>query len=134
MKTGKMVRRKLSNVHFSMLFFRLFLRLLYLTFPAWGIVFCIVILLGVLFSVVERTGLFYSLYFTFITAMTVGYGDITPNTDIGKVLSVCMGISGIVTTGIIVAVALQALRMAFEKSHDIDGQGQNNESQERGSL
>ncbi|MDG5816828.1 potassium channel family protein [Chitinispirillales bacterium ANBcel5] len=129
-----MINPKMSNVHFSRLFIRLFFKLLVLTFPAWGILFFTVLMLGVLFSVTEEISFFNSLYFTFITAMTVRYGDITPDTDLGKVLSVCMGIFGIVTTGIIVAIALQALKMAYEKSNKNANREQTTGDRDRRSL
>ncbi|MCG6860739.1 MAG: potassium channel family protein, partial [Chromatiaceae bacterium] len=48
-------------------------------------------------------------YFTLITGLTVGYGDITPVTPLGKIASVASAIVGIVATGLYVAIASKAV-------------------------
>jgi voltage-gated potassium channel len=55
-----------------------------------------------------------SLYTAAITALTVGYGDITPKTVTGRFVSVAIGFVGVVFTGLIVAVATRALARAAE--------------------
>jgi hypothetical protein len=72
------------------------------------------ILGGFLFSRVEGIGLFDSLYWAFVTGRTIGYGDITPHTAIGKVLSLIIGLGGIIFTGMVVAISVAALRGARE--------------------
>ena len=56
-----------------------------------------------------------ALYFTLITGLTVGYGDITPATTGGRVVSVLCGVIGILFTGIVVAVAVRALRESVDE-------------------
>jgi voltage-gated potassium channel len=51
-----------------------------------------------------------ALYFTFVTGLTIGYGDIAPVTHAGRVVAILTGLLGILITGIIVAVAVYALR------------------------
>jgi len=74
----------------------------------------VVVLGGFLMSRVEGISLFDALYWAFITAFTIGYGDITPHTAIGKVLSLIIGLEGIILTGIVVAISVTALREARE--------------------
>ena len=50
-----------------------------------------------------------SMYFAFITGLTVGYGDIEPVTAWGRVVSVVIGFVGMLFTGMTVAVATRAL-------------------------
>ena len=50
-----------------------------------------------LFSVVEHHTLFDSFYWTVTVFSTVGFGDITPETSIGKLLFIFDAISGITT-------------------------------------
>ena len=59
-----------------------------------------------------------SLYFTMITALTVGYGQIVPKTSKGRLLSVFSGITGIILGGLIVSVALNAVVISWEEIHD----------------
>ena len=55
-----------------------------------------------------------ALYFTFVTGLTIGYGDIAPVTIIGRVVAILTGFLGILITGLITAVAVFALRQTME--------------------
>jgi voltage-gated potassium channel len=59
-----------------------------------------------------------ALYFTFVTGLTIGYGDIAPVTLAGRVVAILTGLLGILITGIIVAVAVYALRKTMEPPTD----------------
>ena len=59
-----------------------------------------------------------ALYFTFITGLTIGYGDIAPVTLIGRMVAILTGLLGILSTGLITAVAVFALRKAMEHPTD----------------
>jgi voltage-gated potassium channel len=50
-----------------------------------------------------------ALYFTLITGLTIGYGDITPATAAGRVLSVLAGVIGVIFVGLVVAISTRAL-------------------------
>lgn len=53
-----------------------------------------------------------ALYFTFVTGLTIGYGDFTPHHVTTRLLTVVIGFAGIVLTGLVAAVAVQALKAA----------------------
>ncbi|MDZ7614099.1 MAG: ion channel [Flavobacteriaceae bacterium] len=108
---GKQFRRK---------FIRVFVDLLAVTFPIWGSLVILVSVLGVLFALLEELSIFRGIYHAFITAMTIGYGDITPNTSLGMIISLAIGVIGMVATGIIVALAFQAVKIAFESVYQED--------------
>jgi voltage-gated potassium channel len=57
-----------------------------------------------------------ALYFTFVTGLTIGYGDITPVTLAGRVVAILTGLVGILITGLIAAVAVHALRATMGTS------------------
>jgi hypothetical protein len=59
-----------------------------------------------------------ALYFTFITGLTIGYGDIAPVTLTGRVVAILTGLQGILITGLITAVAVFALRKTMEHPTD----------------
>lgn len=69
----------------------------------------LILLGGFLVSSVEGLSLGDSIYFAFITALSVGYGDICPTTILGRLLSVAIGVVGMVTVGMTVAIANRAL-------------------------
>ena len=66
-----------------------------------------------------------SVYFAFITGLTVGYGDIEPVTAMGRVVSIAIALVGLLFTGITVAVATRALAAA---ARDFEEQDQSSAS------
>lgn len=59
-----------------------------------------------------------SIYFGFITATTVGYGDKTPKSIKTKFIAIIITFVGLITTGIFVAAGMQALAKTIEKNID----------------
>lgn len=55
----------------------------------------IVIVGTVVFHLLEKWSWIDSFYFTVITLATVGYGDLTPTTPVGKIVAVIFVISGV---------------------------------------
>ena len=96
-------------------FLRLFLRGLYFTAPVLLMLWLIIVLLGQVVGRHEAWSKFDAFYWAFITAITVGYGDIHPHKRLSKVLAVLTALVGIIFTGIIVAVALHAAQTSFKK-------------------
>lgn len=64
---------------------------------------------AVFYHHVEKLSWVDSIYFCVITLATVGYGDITPTTDIGKIFTIFYILSGI---GIIATFANLAIKRA----------------------
>ena len=54
-----------------------------------------------------------ALYFTFITGLTIGYGDIVPRQALARALAIVIGISGLFLTGVIAGIAVYAMRVAL---------------------
>jgi hypothetical protein len=90
--------------------------MLYLVSPVWGSLMVVIAGLSWLYSRFEDISLFDALYFGGITGMSIGYGDFTPHTYIGKILALIIGFIGLITTGIVVSAALEALRIASDRS------------------
>ncbi len=59
-----------------------------------------------------------ALYFSFVTGLTIGYGDIAPVTLAGRVVAILTGLLGVLITGLIIAVAVYALRKTMEPPTD----------------
>ena len=64
---------------------------------------------GVVISQVEQIELGKAIYFAFITGMSVGYGDITPATGFGCLITVLIGMVGILFVGLTAAIATRSL-------------------------
>ncbi|TKB07660.1 potassium channel family protein [Desulforhopalus sp. IMCC35007] len=92
----------------SILFLKAFFKMLIAMTPIWGILAILVSGLGIWVGIIEGIGWKDGLYFGWITGTTVGYGDITPHHWLAKVLSVIIGLIGIINTGIGVTIAVTA--------------------------
>ena len=64
-----------------------------------------------IFMWIEGFSLVDSFYFCFITLSTIGYGDLSPSTDLGKMVTVIYGIAGLgVIAALVSAIASQRTR------------------------
>jgi len=92
-----------------------FASLLQYVVPLLGGLALIIAALSALVGHWERWTLADSLYFGFITALTVGYGDFRPSRRASKIIAVLIGLLGLVTTGILIAVSVEAASVAFQR-------------------
>ncbi|MCD6587108.1 MAG: two pore domain potassium channel family protein [Candidatus Fermentibacteraceae bacterium] len=106
-------------IRFTLKFVELFVTGLFMVSPV------LVFLAGILFLIAKITcniekwqSYSKSLYFTFITALTVGYGKTVPGSKWGKLLSVLSAFVGVVLTGVIVSVALNSVMISWQATHD----------------
>ena len=54
-----------------------------------------------------------------MTGTTVGYGDLVPTTEVTRVLAIIVAIVGIVLTGMIVTIVVEAAKIAIENNASI---------------
>ena len=69
-------------------------------------------LIGAAVSGIEGWTLWQGIYFAYVTGLTIGYGDLVPQRGIAQFLAIVIGLSGILLTGLIAALAVQALQAA----------------------
>ena len=105
-------------MEFTIAFIRLFAWSIYLVLPLLAFLGLVIVVLGLLVSQIEKWNRFDALYWSFITATTVGYGDIRPLQKLSKVLSVLIAIVGMMLTGLIIAITIRTATIAFEKHAD----------------
>lgn len=79
-----------------------------------GSLVLVIFLTGWLLSVVEALPFWEAQYLAFITSLTVGYGDISPETTIGRISCVFLGIIGMIWIGLVVGVAGEAVRRIYQ--------------------
>lgn len=94
-------------------FFQIFLLGLWLFSPLLVPLLVLMIVLGQFLGRYENWSRTDALYFTFITSLTIGYGDLRPHRNKSKLLAVAIGVIGLILNGIVVAIALQAINVAF---------------------
>jgi hypothetical protein len=68
--------------------------------------------IGFLIAHIEGWQISDALYFTFVTGLTIGYGDLTPQRGASRFLAMVIGLSGIILTGLVAAVSVKALDTA----------------------
>jgi hypothetical protein len=69
--------------------------------------------LGVVVGRIEGWAVYESLYFAFVTGLTIGYGDLAPKSLLGRALAIAIGLCGVLLTALIAAVAVHALNAAI---------------------
>ncbi len=101
-----------------------FLRILYLgitlTSPVLLALLLLIIAMGWISGRLEGWPRAEAIYWAFITATTVGYGDLHPRHRLSRTLAVLISLVGLVLTGILVSIALHAMGIAFEAHVDVE--------------
>ena len=101
-------------MEFTFTFMHAFFKGLYYVGPLLFSLALFITLLGQIVGRRESWNRFDALYWAFITATTVGYGDIRPMARLSKSLSVIIALIGMIFTGIMVALAVNAVTFAFK--------------------
>ncbi|MEC5384167.1 potassium channel family protein [Uliginosibacterium sp. H3] len=65
--------------------------------------------LGVLIGRLEGWSILDSLYFAFVTGLTIGYGDFSPHFASTRLLAVLIGLLGVLLTGLVAALGVSSL-------------------------
>jgi hypothetical protein len=86
---------------------------IHLAWPVLSTILAIQIALGLLIGFVEGWSLGDAVYFTFVTGLTIGYGDIVPRQALARALAIGIGICGLFLTGLIAGIAVYAMRTAL---------------------
>jgi uncharacterized membrane protein len=76
--------------------------------------FALILGIAVVIRHLEKMPFGESLYFSFITGLTIGYGDIVVKTPFARLLAVLLGLIGIIFTGIMVAAAIRAVEKSLK--------------------
>jgi voltage-gated potassium channel len=69
---------------------------------------------GWMLALVESLDFWEGQYLAFVTALTIGYGDLIPNDPLGKIICIFLGVLGMIWVGMIVAVSSIALKRSVE--------------------
>jgi Na+/H+ antiporter NhaC len=85
------------------------LQLLYELGGVLVILLVIILLSGVLVARFDKMPVEDAIYFAFVTALTVGFGDVTPRSRGARFITVFLAFLGVVLVGIVVAIAVHAL-------------------------
>ena len=65
--------------------------------------------LGIVVGLREGWSIQESIYFAFVSGLTIGYGDLAPKTLLARTLAILIGVCGVLFTALLAAVAVKAL-------------------------
>jgi voltage-gated potassium channel len=106
-------------MEFTLTFIHYFFWAIILISPLLVLFSSILVALGLLVGRIEGWNRFDAIYWSLITAMTVGYGDIKPSKKSSKVLSIIITFIGIMLFGIVVAITVNTASKAFQQHADL---------------
>ena len=106
-------------MEFTLTFLQLVLLILGITAPIWLLFILLIVVLGQLAGRLEGWPPATTLYWSFITATTVGYGDIRPSGRLARVFAVIIALCGLILFGILVAIVVQATTEAVRLHADL---------------
>ncbi|HEX3437675.1 MAG TPA: potassium channel family protein [Pseudacidobacterium sp.] len=99
---------------FTVIFVKQFCFGIGLTSPILVFLALVITTVGLLVGRREGWSRLDALYWAFITATTIGYGDFRPTKRGSRVLAVLLGFLGLMLSGILVAVAIEATTKALQ--------------------
>jgi hypothetical protein len=86
--------------------------------PILSALLVLIIALGLIVGVIEGWSVHESIYFAFVSGLTIGYGDLAPNSLLTRALAISIGVCGVLLTALVAAIAVKALTAATD---DADG-------------
>ena len=88
---------------------------LQVVWPILSALLGLIVGLGLVVGRLEGWSLQESVYFSFVTGLTIGYGDLAPKALLTRALAVVIGACGVLLTALVAAVAVKALTIALEE-------------------
>ena len=82
--------------------------------PILSALLLLIVALGLVIGVIEGWSVHESIYFAFVSGLTIGYGDLAPKALLTRLLAILIGICGALLTALVAAIAVRALTAASE--------------------
>ena len=89
-----------------------------IVWPILSVLFVLIIALGLVVGLVEGWSVHESIYFAFVSGLTIGYGDLAPKSLLTRVLSIVIGVCGVLVTALVAAIAVRALTAATDRDEE----------------
>ena len=86
--------------------------------PILSVLLGLIIGLGVVVGLVEGWSVHESIYFAFVSGLTIGYGDLAPKFLLTRVLAILIGVCGVLVTALVAAIAVKALTAATDSNEE----------------
>jgi len=86
--------------------------------PILSVLLGLIIALGLVVGLIEGWSVHESIYFAFVSGLTIGYGDLAPKSLLTRVLSIVIGVCGVLVTALLAAIAVRALTAATDRNEE----------------
>jgi len=77
--------------------------------PILSLLLAAITALGIVIGLREGWSIGDSVYFAFVSGLTIGYGDLAPKSLLTRALAILIGICGVLLTALVAAIAVRAL-------------------------
>ena len=82
--------------------------------PILSVLLGLIIALGLVVGLLEGWSVQESIYFAFVSGLTIGYGDLAPTSLLTRALAILIGVCGVLMTALLAAIAVKALTAATD--------------------
>jgi hypothetical protein len=82
--------------------------------PIMSVLLGLIIALGLVVGLLEGWSIQESIYFAFVSGLTIGYGDLAPSSLLTRALAILIGVCGVLMTALLAAIAVKALTAATD--------------------
>jgi hypothetical protein len=83
--------------------------------PILSVLLGLIIALGLAVGMIEGWSVHESIYFAFVSGLTIGYGDLAPKSPLTRALAILIGVCGVLLTALVAAIAVKALTAAQDQ-------------------
>lgn len=77
--------------------------------PVLSALLAAMVVLGLVIGLIEGWSVQESIYFAFVSGLTIGYGDFAPHSFATRALAIVIGICGVLLVALVAAIAVKAL-------------------------
>lgn len=84
--------------------------------PILSVLLGLIVSLGLIVGLLEGWSVHESIYFAFVSGLTIGYGDLAPKSLLTRALAIVIGVCGVLLTALVAAIAVKALTAATDHS------------------
>ena len=82
--------------------------------PILSVLLGLMVALGLVIGLLEGWSVHESIYFAFVSGLTIGYGDLAPKLLLTRALAILIGGCGVLLTALLAAIAVKALTAATD--------------------
>ena len=100
------------------LFFAELLSGMKVVWPILSGLLSVMVALGIVIGLLEDWSILDSIYFAFVSGLTIGYGDFAPTQPLARVLAIGIGLTGVLLVGLIVAIGVRALEVTSKRHRE----------------